>query len=421
MADGKLGMVGVVGGGVAGLVAAAELARAGAKVVLFEAAPELGGRARTKAADGFCLNQGPHALYIQGAFRRELERLGVEVRGKKTEPVSPQGLWRGKLHRLPASAGSLAATKLFGVREKLQFAGALKAVTDGAQPEGSFGAWLDGLRLRPAVRAGMEALARVTCYANAPYEASAAATLRQMRKGFAGVIYVDGGWTSLIEGLAVVTRKAGAEVRPGARVERVEPARIVLADGSAESVDAVLLAVPPEHAAALAPGVASLAEEARQARPVRMNSLDLALSAWPEGAREFVLGLDQPVYFSQHSKAGRLAPQGGAVVHVAKYVPSGEQVDGNAIAELEALADTAMPGWRKLEVQRQTLRGIHVTGAVVRWDRARPGVDVADAPGLFVAGDWVGEEGMLSDAAAASGAEAARAIAARLSGRLAAA
>jgi hypothetical protein len=42
----------------------------------------------------------------------------------------------------------------------------------------------------------------------------------------------------------------------------------------------------------------------------------------------------------------------------------------------------------------------------------RPTVAVPGRPGLFVAGDWVGDTGLLSDAAAASGAAAA--VAARL-------
>ena len=69
-----------------------------------------------------------------------------------------------------------------------------------------------------------------------------------------------------------------------------------------------------------------------------------------------------------------------------------------------------MPGWRALEVRRQELRGMTVANATPRWDKPRPGVALADAPGLFIAGDWVGEEGMIADAAAASAVEAARAV-----------
>src|SRR5690349_4592166 len=90
--------VNIVGGGIAGLLAAVELARGGAKVRLFESAAELGGRARTKETDGFFLNQGPHALYIAGAFKRELDRLGIPYTGRRTEGGERQAIYRGELH-----------------------------------------------------------------------------------------------------------------------------------------------------------------------------------------------------------------------------------------------------------------------------------------------------------------------------------
>jgi hypothetical protein len=58
-------------------------------------------------------------------------------------------------------------------------------------------------------------------------------------------------------------------------------------------------------------------------------------------------------------------------------------------------------------VHRRFVPHLDVTNAFVtaaqRGLPGRPGPEVPGAPGLFVAGDWVGPSGMLADAALASG------------------
>ncbi len=60
-------MVNVVGGGLAGLVAAIEVAEQGGRAVVFERSRHLGGRART-TGDAYRVNYGPHAVYADGAL-----------------------------------------------------------------------------------------------------------------------------------------------------------------------------------------------------------------------------------------------------------------------------------------------------------------------------------------------------------------
>src|SRR5687767_13508932 len=76
----------VIGGGPAGLIAASHLADAGVTTTLLEAKAGLGGRAASDRQDGFVLNQGPHALYVGGAAKRELDALGVDP--PRWNPVS---------------------------------------------------------------------------------------------------------------------------------------------------------------------------------------------------------------------------------------------------------------------------------------------------------------------------------------------
>lgn len=405
------GTVTIVGGGIAGLLAAVELARKGVKVSLFEKASEPGGRARTRNVQGFLLNQGPHALYRNGAFKRELDRLGIPYSGGRALAGTRKAILRGKLYELPVSTGALVRTRLFGIRDKISFARLLKEVMGGATGEGSFSDWLDAQVVSPAVRAAVEALGRLSSYANGSSSVAAAKMLEQIRIGLGGTLYLDGGWASLVSALAEAAIKSGARLNYGVIAVGMTTSggrtKITLSDGREAIADAAILALGPREASTLAPEISSLAVEAREAIPVRANTLDLALKQMPVGAHDFALGIDAPHYFSLHSGSAQLAPEGGALVHIAKYLPIGEGPRQDAGEELERVADLVMPGWRNEEVTRQQLRGMTVSNGLPPADRPRPCVALPDAAGVFIAGDWVGDEGMIADAAAASAVKAA--------------
>jgi hypothetical protein len=137
-------------------------------------------------------------------------------------------------------------------------------------------------------------------------------------------------------------------------------------------------------------------------RQIPAAVLDIGLKALPESAARFALGLDQPLYFSVHSHSARLAPNRAALVHIAKY-GTGER------KELEQFADLLMPGWR---AQAEVVR--HLPNATVSHalptTEARPDVDALGLDGITIAGDWVGPEGMLADAAVASALRAAAVV-----------
>jgi oxygen-dependent protoporphyrinogen oxidase len=80
-------MIAVIGAGITGLAAAYEIARAGAAVRLFEAAPHAGGLIRTEHVDGFTIEAGPDSVLAQKPAAIELfEELGLGPRIIATRP-----------------------------------------------------------------------------------------------------------------------------------------------------------------------------------------------------------------------------------------------------------------------------------------------------------------------------------------------
>jgi phytoene dehydrogenase-like protein len=120
-----------------------------------------------------------------------------------------------------------------------------------------------------------------------------------------------------------------------------------------------------------------------------------------------------------HSAFAHLTPKGGALIHLAKYRKesraTNQEIDGGATAlnederTLEALLDRMQPGWRDVLVHRRFLPSMTVSNALVTAGAARPSASTS-IRGLYIAGDWVGDEGLLSDASLASARSAAKAI-----------
>jgi hypothetical protein len=139
-------------------------------------------------------------------------------------------------------------------------------------------------------------------------------------------------------------------------------------------------------------------------------TLDLALRSLPAPAAKVAFGIDVPLYFSMHSAVAQLAPPGGALIHVSKYLRPGEHAGVETERELETLVDMMQPGWRALVESQQSLPALTVTNAELTAAQGgtagRPAAGLESFDNVAIAGDWVGPRGQLSDAAAASAADA---------------
>ena len=442
--------VAVIGGGLAGLTGALYLARAGLSVHLFDKSTQAGGRARSLEKSGMIFNLGAHALYATGAGRRILDELQIPVRGKMPDITANEFIADGRRLPLPTSAKALLLHRDFSLREKWELVRVMAAIqkarpasSNQAAPAGHSGAarlssqslktWLYAHCRSPRVRNFFEGMFRLVTYSADLDRLSADIAIYQFQIGGAGVIYLDGGWQSLVDDLLAANEAAGTRIHRGVGVAELQNdadgrMRVLSTAGKANEAlpafDSVLLACDPANAARIAgsrsiPGMAASIEPAAM-RPVRAACLDVALSSLPRPSG-LVLDFDRRLYFAIHSNTAKLsaagAPAGAALIHTAKYLRQGESSD-SARGELEDLLDRLQPGWRERVIQEQYLPRIAVVQdqpEVARGGLAgRVKTDCGAAAGIYAAGDWVGDEAFLSDAAFASAKRAAEQMIASL-------
>ena len=441
----------VVGGGIAGLAASIILARGGKSVTIFEKRKILGGRAITHLRHGYRFNLGPHAVYRGGPGAAVYRELGVPVRGGVPK-LRGIALLEGRRYRLPVAAIPLALTALLSAKEKLAAAALLFRIRRiDPRPFAHMTArqWLDAHVSHPRLRQFIEAMMRVATYSDHADEQSAAVALGQLRIASRGVTYVDEGWQKIVDSLHSNAVTAGVNfvtssrivgvVHEGGAVRAVELGGLELEDindtlsvalpeippegvqGTRLPADTVILAIDPASAAELAGP--ELSGDWTSLEPVTATCLDVALSKLPVPKTTFAVGIDKPLYYSVHSASAQLTPRGGALIHVMKYrqrpaamanleleTAGGRKPEVAADErELEGLLDEMQPGWRDVLVHRRFLPSMTVSNALVTPTTKRPSSSTL-VRGLYLAGDWVGEEGILSDASLTSARAAARAI-----------
>ena len=416
----------VVGGGLSGLIASTLVARAGTPVVLLEKAAAVGGRAASRTKDGFIFNLGPHALYRAGHLRKTLKALGVEIRGAAPGANGGFVLLGGRRHTLPAGLASLLTTGALTLHGKFELArlqSRLPAVDTASIQRQTLASWLDSQVADAGVRGLMEMLVRVTTFTHDPEHQSAGAAIEQLQLALrASVLYLDGGWQTIVDGLRRAAVDSGVRIIQGAHAvaldrsaERVIDA-VRLADGTVIGASAVILGGTPADVDTLA----STTLGAELPPPIRVASLDVALRSLPKTNATVAFGVDAPLYFSVHSAVAALAPAGGAMIHVSKYLRPGESAGRDVEHELEALMDTMQPGWQDRLASRQYLPSLTVAHteltAAIGGVNGRPSSRLPTFDNVWIAGDWVGAHGQLSDAAAASASDAAAGTLAALKG-----
>ena len=255
----------VVGGGLAGIAAALELADHGAEVTLLEARPRLGGATFSVEREGLWLDNGQHVfLRCFTAYRELLRRLGVDDKVVLQErldiPVLGPGGRRGRLRRsgLPAPfhlAGAIARYGFLSPLERLRVLPAARGLArldldDPALDERTFADWLAEHGQSPRAVDALWNLITLPAVNLPADEASLALGAMVFKVGLleeadAGDLGYAAVPLQQLHGDAAerALLAAGVELRTKTRV------------GELPEADAIVLAVPHDEAASLVPGL----------------------------------------------------------------------------------------------------------------------------------------------------------------------
>lgn len=447
----------VVGGGIAGLVAALGCAKVGLRVTLLEAAPQLGGTVRAGEVGDIELDLGPDGWARGGGdVRRLVDELGL---GDRVTPASSEGPW---VAGAPFGAAPLPSEQVAGipanawdpaVRRIIGWRGVWRAYLDRLRPPLTIGAQrnLGSLvrgRMGDLVVDRLIAPVSVGRYALRPDEidvefaAPGLSTALTRTGSLGGAVSqllatpapgfdtLEGGLHALVPALLDRLADLDVEVRVDTAVqaiERVNSAPDAAARGRWQvsagvdretiTADAVVMAASESEARRLlAPHVGAVTPEAAVEQDVVTLVVEQpALDAHPRGQVVYPLPGQAPVASVAHVTArwpwlGRL----GTSVHVLRvsFPPAAGAARDDAallsiaVAEASALLGVPLPDGaiRGARTERFThAPPTSALGLAARQGALRAAVHAV--PGLSVVGAWVAGSGLAAvvpDAAAAA-------------------
>jgi oxygen-dependent protoporphyrinogen oxidase len=392
----------VVGGGIAGLVAARRLALEGREVTLFEASDRLGGQVARHTVGGIELDAGAEAFATRGGTVAALATalgLGDDIVAPADTPA-----W---LYRADGSAMPLPATSVLGIPgiplaadviAAIGLRAALRAQLDTILPgailpgsvAGGSVARLVRRRMGRGVLEGLVAPVVRGVHSTTPEElevesvpglrqaltrettlASAVRSLRANSPAGSQVQGIRGGVFRLVDALAAELQRFGVRVQTGVRVTAAQPGGVEF-DGGSEAGEVWMAA----------PRFAGTGEPGRRVTLVTLVVDAPELAAAPRGTGVLVAaGSDVEARALTHVTAKwpwvAEAARGRQVLRLS-YDGEPDGIEGRAARDAGLLLGTSLPHPDDV--------------AVVTWERAAPAVHAVD--GMHHVGEAVSGTGI---------------------------
>jgi len=410
----------IIGGGLSGYVAANFLAKTNLSVLILEKGKKVGGRARTDIVQDQYFNLGPHAFYQSGKARATLEELGIFFEGK-----APQAggllIENMKFYSAPFSPIGLLKSKLLNLKDRFEWITSLTKIKQ-LNPDDfatlTFQEWLSQTAKSEHVQLLLSILARLATYCHAPEKASAKVILSHLQHAMKGVVYLDGGWQTIIDQLHNQAVISGVQIHTESNVKQIEkneiePFQLTLSTNEIIQSKQVLYTGSPHELNKIVADCHPQRNFFDQLVPIKAATLDVALKKLPNPNHLFALGVTEPYYYSVHSNYAQLSKdRQSTILHVLKYHHPDEKIDVMAEkSNLEKFLDMIQPGWRNYVITCRCLPNITVSHRLpLVGDERELTQSETHMPGLFIAGDWASPNAILSEGAVESGKQAAKEI-----------
>lgn len=412
----------IVGGGLAGFVAANYLAKTNLSVLILERGKKVGGRAKTDRLHQQYFNLGPHALYKRGKAKTILEDLDVLLNGKSPK-LGGILVKKDMEYAAPFTPLGLFTTKFLNWKERFEWVRVLmKVISNNTEKlsQQTFEQWVQQTTSSEKVQSLLYILGRLATYCHAPEKASAKMIVSHLKAVMSGVLYLDNGWQTIIDQLHNKAVIAGVQVHTHKAVRQIEPIehdhfKLILSNDEEIFGKYVLCTIGPHELSQMLGGKATLTQidAFSKMTPVKGATMDVALTQLPKPKQLFAMGITNPLYFSVHSNYARLSEDSkSTVLHVFKYYKPDEQMNGTTVKnELEQFLEKMQPGWKNYVITSRFIPQITVNQRLPQvGDEQMLSRLKTEIPGLYLAGDWASLDSILSEGAVSSGKQVAEEI-----------
>lgn len=426
--------VAVIGGGLAGLTAAAYLSgEDSVEGILFERSPQLGGRAFTYEKAGFTLNYGAHAIY--GIDRHKLtameKELGLSFSSKQVDKRKVFYEKNDQLTEAPLDFVNLLKTDLLSPMQKMRFAGEITAIIANIHQLKNYRTLGDYLAYADADEDLKELWEHLVCsnFFITPEDArqvSGAVISEYYHNLFLSskpVNYVLGSWaviTNQLKQKLEVSGRWAIALQEGVDSIRYESGKFVLTTKNREeSFDRIVFAMPVQQVAKLLKGTAwePFLAPYENNTATEVMVYDIGLKRVVARPFSYISDMNNKLFISDVSATDHtLVPEGGQLLQGIAYLHDNFHEDADRKAyldqktlQMEQLFDRHYPGWRdEVAVKRVSKKAMVSSVKNVHTNRLLPN-RVENVP-FYFCGDGCMGKGELAERAFSSARNVAQLI-----------